>query len=53
MQMRLPWGLWWRNRGNGERNEVKEGHGLQEDVLYPQCPLVFVYTLRWVVGCAR
>lgn len=28
MQMRQPLGLWRRNRGNVERNEVKEGREL-------------------------
>lgn len=37
--------------GRGMR--LKRAMGSEEDVPYPQCPLVFVYTLRWVLGCAR
>lgn len=54
MQMRVAMGVCGgATVVTGERNEVKEGHGLWEDVPYPQCPPVFVYTLRWVLGCAR
>jgi len=37
--------------GRGMR--LKRAGGLLEDVLYPQCPLVFVYTLRWFVACCE